>query len=206
MTKDLDKICQLFASDSENVAIALQVLKGNPQLKEQVFTYYQPVLKASNKKTIKSVPLILKKLKAGDGTMKARLQIGTVPEIHSSITQLFLNGLELKTLPDWIRKLSNLKLLALSGCQLNKLPHWIGELSNLEFLSIAGNNVKKLPNSFGNLKSLKTCYLIDNKIQTLPSSVQNLTQLYSLYIKKGNLISHIELNRIKKLLPNIGIH
>lgn len=206
MKTDLEKIYPLLASNSENASVALQILKGNPLLKKEVMVHYQSILKASNRKTLKAIPSILEQLKTGKGTLNARLQIGTIPEIHPFIQELYLNGLELKSIPTWVRKLSNLKLLALSGCQLDKLPSWIGELSNLEFFSIATNQIKKIPPSFGNLQNLTTCYLIDNEITTLPNSIHKLAQLRNIYLKKGNPIAQIELRRVQKLLPNTNFH
>ena len=81
---EVKKICQLLLSDNhQNATIALQLLKENSVLKEKVKEYFLPILKASNKKTIKAIPAIAEQLKSGKGTIKARLQIDTIPEIYN---------------------------------------------------------------------------------------------------------------------------
>lgn len=206
-TKDVEHICQLFASDApENAGLALQLLKGDKELEQKVLHHYRPVLFASNRRTLRSVPAILQQLKAGKGTMNARMQLGPLTEIHASIKRLVLNGEFLEELPEWVRILPNLEELALSDCSLEYLPAWIGDLTNLTFLSIAGNRVKVLPASFGNLTQLECCYLIENGLQTLPDSIQYLKKLKFFYIKKKNNISREELSRIKALLPHTNIY
>lgn len=207
MLQDVKNICQLLTSDNpENVAVALQILKGNAALKEKVTKYFQPILDASNKKTIDAVPSILEQLKQGKGTLKARLQIGTVPEIHHSIESLYLNGQKLDNLPNWVRNLSNLKTLALCSCDLKKIPDWIEELKHLTYLSIADNQIENIPDSFGNLLNLKNCYIVENNIKILPDSIKNLVNLKNFYVKKGNRISEDEIRRIKQVLPQTTVH
>ncbi len=203
---EVKKICQLLLSDNhQNATIALQLLKGKSVLREKVKEYFLPILEASKKKTLKALPAIAEQLKSGKGTIKARLQIDTIPEIYNSIEKLYLNNQNLEVLPEWIKKLSNLKLLALSSCNLKILPEWIGELNQLNFLTIADNKISCLPNSFGNLVNLQNCYIIKNSIQSLPDSIENLSNLKVFYIKKGNNISKKEISKIKKLLPRTKI-
>lgn len=91
-TTELENVCQLFGSDDKtNHQLALQVLKGQPELTEEVKAFFQPILEASKKKTVNSIPSILEQLKKGKGTMKARLQLGTLPFLHPYIENLALN-------------------------------------------------------------------------------------------------------------------
>lgn len=207
MQEEFEHICQLLTSDDENnCQIALQILKGNPILAEKVKIYFTPILTASKKKTLTALPTIMKQLKRGKGTMKARLAIGTLPELFPSITALYINNQPLKEIPEWIGQLSNLGILALSGCQLSQLPNWIGQLTNLTFLSIAGNQIQEIPDTLGNLTKLNCCYLIDNQIQALPNSIVNLTLLKNFYIKKGNSIPSNNYKKIVQLLPDCRVH
>lgn len=206
MQYDKDKIIQLLIStEGDNNKIALQILKGNPQLKDIIQEHFQPLLKAANKKTLKAVPAIVKSLLNGKGKIETRLKIGSIPEIHGSIEKLYLNDTKLEQLPEWIKYLSNLKLLAVSGCGLKVLPEWIGNLTSLNFLTIANNEIDRIPNSFGNLKELQHCYLIQNKIKQLPDSITNLKKLHTIYLKKKNLFSKKEIAKIKTLLPQAKI-
>lgn len=207
MQEDQQKVIQLLVSqDKTNNKLALQLLKGNPELKTAVKAHFQAILDASDKKTLRSIPKIIEELAKGKGTMEARLQLGTVPELLHRMDKLYLNHVHLKELPEWIRGLSNLKLLALSGCGLKKLPEWLGELKSLEFFTIANNDVELIPESFGDLENLQNCYLIENQIKRLPSSIRNLKKLQTLYVSKKNFISRVELNNIKALLPHTRVN
>lgn len=202
MDQDLQHLYQLFASsDSNNQQLALQLLKGQRHLKEKVTAHYQAILEASKKKTIRSVPKILQELKVGKGTIQARLQLGTVPEIHKDIKELFLNSADIDTLPEWIQLLPNLELLALRSCKLKALPDWIGNLSQLNFLSVADNQIKKLPDSIGQLKNLSILYLSNNQIKTLPASMANLTRLRFLYVGRNPMSSPKKVEQLYDLLP-----
>lgn len=204
--EDTARICQLFASDeAANATLALQLLKGDKELEQKVIDHYRPVLFASNRRTLRALPAILQQLKAGKGTMNARMQLGSVPEIHGFIKKIALNGEFLEELPEWIRALPNLKELALSDCSLEELPEWIGELTKLTFLSIADNQVRVIPASIGNLTQLKVCYFSENNLETLPDSIRNLQQLEFFYVSKNN-ISKGELERIRQLLPHTRVY
>ncbi|MCH2046492.1 MAG: leucine-rich repeat domain-containing protein [Saprospiraceae bacterium] len=206
MQEDQQKIIQLLISqDKTNNKLALQLLKGDPELKTAVKAHFQAILNASEKKTLKAVPKIIQELIAGKGVLKARLQIGTVPELYNHINKLYLNNIALKEIPEWIQHLPKLNLLALSGCGLKKLPEWLGKLKSLEFFSIANNDIELIPESFGELERLRNCYLIENQIKCLPGSIGRLKNLKYLYVTKKNPISRVELAKIKALLPHSRI-
>lgn len=68
MIKNVQNVSQLLVSgDSENTALALQIIKGNKELKERVEAYFHPILDASNKKRITALPAILEQLKMRGG-------------------------------------------------------------------------------------------------------------------------------------------
>jgi Leucine-rich repeat (LRR) protein len=206
LDEDVKKVRQLLVSEVlENAQLALELLKGNTDLKNRVQASFQSILDASNKKSLKAIPTIVKQLRLGKGTIKARLQIASVPEIYSSIEFLSLNEERIELVPNWVRHLSNLKGLALSGCHLKELPEWIGELKLLSSLTIADNNIKELPSSFGMLENLEYCYIIHNKLTNLPSSIEGLIHLKQFFVTKGNAISKTEVEEIKKMLPRAKV-
>lgn len=206
MQEEFKRVCQLLTSKTaENNTVALQILKGQLELAQKVEEYFQPILEASKKKSLKALPAVLEQLRIGKGTLPARMQIGTVVELYLSIETLHLNGQPLDKLPEWIKHLTNLKSLALSSCQLKEIPEWIGDLEHLTFLSIADNQIQELPDSIGNLTNLECCYIVGNKLKELPQSITQLSKLKNFYVKEGNFISKTELLKIKELLPNTSI-
>lgn len=206
LDEDVKKVRALLLSEVlENAKLALELLKGNTDLKNRVQVSFQSILDASGRKTLKAIPSIVKQLRLGKGTIKARLQIGAIPEIYSSIQYLSLNEAAIGTVPSWVGSLSNLKGLALSGCGLKELPSWIGELRQLSSLTIADNYVEELPSSFGLLKNLEYCYITNNKLTSLPDSIMGLVCLKQFFITKGNAISKEEVEQVKKILPRAKI-
>ena len=111
------------------------------------------------------------------------------------IVGLGLTHLNLKKLPDCIRKLNNLEILNLAGNQLDEIPTWIGKLTALKKLNIVNNKIKRLPESIGNLTSLEILELSQNEIERLPESIGNLVTLTDLGFGT---------NQLKELPESIG--
>ena len=73
----------------------------------------------------------------------------------------------LNSIPDWLMKLKQLKLLDLSNNRLTKLPDAIENLNTLEELHLLGNKLRLLPETIGNLNSLKRLILSVNLCPTI---------------------------------------
>lgn len=93
---------------------------------------------------------------------------------NSSTRTLTFVGLGLKQLPESLRSLTNLELLALRKNQIKELPEWIGELKGLKALALQENSLKALPKQIGLLSSLTSLYLADNRLESLPEELLKL--------------------------------
>jgi len=101
----------------------------------------------------------------------------------------------LTKLPEALKYLTSLKILALRYNQLTALPEWIGLLSDLECLNLNVNNINALPDSIGSLSSLKNLLLWKNDLQILPDSIGSLSSLNNL---------NLRLNQLKFLPDEVG--
>jgi Leucine-rich repeat (LRR) protein len=73
----------------------------------------------------------------------------------SRLQSLYLAGAPLKTLPEEIRGLVQLRSLDLGSCKhLTALPDALGELTNLASLDVRFSSLTALPKSLGNVKTL----------------------------------------------------
>lgn len=52
MKDDFNKVCQLLTKPPVNSKLALEILKGQPELKKQVEVYFRPLLDLYKKKKI----------------------------------------------------------------------------------------------------------------------------------------------------------
>ena len=103
-------------------------------------------------------------------TAKARMNyyITRLRDNPKPITELTLDQLGLRTLPDSLAKLKNLEKLSLADNQLKVIPESLGNLSNLKDLDLSDNKIKNLPESIGKISNLNNIYLRDNKIKNIP--------------------------------------
>lgn len=91
----------------------------------------------------------------------------------------------LRSIPDTIGNLSNLRELDLSDNNLETLPESIGYLKKLEELYLSGNrNFRRLPDSIGDLENLETLELEETNLESLPKSMERLTKLSRFDISK----------------------
>lgn len=113
-----------------------------------------------------------------------RNRISEISAGISKLTQLdslFLDGdffnkadKKIKTLPDDICQLRNLKKLTLKDNVIEKLPACIDGLSSLISLDLRGNLITLLPASFSKLQSLQVLDLKSNDLQGLPADFSSL--------------------------------
>lgn len=94
-----------------------------------------------------------------------------------SIKYINLDGWSLKSIPEQVFGLTNLKSLSLEFNQLERIPDSISNLKSLKYLYLNYNNLRTLPDSIGSLSSLKELGIAHNDIHDLPESLKNLKSL-----------------------------
>ncbi len=95
------------------------------------------------------------------------------PKQHTSDLKRFEAGL--KKVPETMREVRDLELLALKGNQIQELPQWIGELSALKAIGLMGNHLRTLPREMGSLSRLVGLFLRENRLETLPETLRTLS-------------------------------
>lgn len=106
--------------------------------------------------------------------------IGKLTSLHT----LSLQGTYLKTLPEGISRLANLRILSLGYChQLDELPSGLSRFTGLRSLTLrrACDNLRALPDMISALVSLETleCTYC-TALEALPASIGRLHSLHSL--------------------------
>jgi internalin A len=98
----------------------------------------------------------------------------TAEKYGSGTRAIDLRNLGLKEVPQSIRDLGELELLALANNMLRELPEWICELTKLKAIGLSGNRLPRLPQHLGSLRGLRALYLQNNELEELPASLEGL--------------------------------
>jgi len=109
----------------------------------------------------------------------------------------------IKEIPPSIRLLSKLESLVISVQAIKKLPDDLKELKSLKILAINDTYIEDIT-VISQLRSLEGLYLFGCGLKTLPNDLSNLRNLRILGLT-GNSISPEELDRLKISLPNCRI-
>lgn len=116
------------------------------------------------------------------GEIVYRLENAHVVELYISYCNLTI-----KTIPDELFQLVNLKRLDLSLNQLVSVPPLITKFKQLEYLNLSFNHISRLPTTFNKLLNMVELNLSDNYLETLPLSFFSLSNLKKLRLN-GNKI------------------
>lgn len=87
------------------------------------------------------------------------------------VTQLFLNGIDLKEIPDEVFELKNIERLDCVNNKINSLPKSFSNLSELKTLFLFSNNITEIPEEVIFLKKLELFEIHDNPIKSIPAEL-----------------------------------
>jgi internalin A len=119
-----------------------------------------------------------------------KLDLETLPEQVRELTQLRQINLmvnRLTHLPEWLAELGLLESILLSGNQLTALPDSLGQLAKLIMLDVSSNQLRVLPDSLGQLAQLQFLTILHNQLSALPDSLGQLAQLHYLNVSNNQL-------------------
>lgn len=169
-----------------------------------------------------SVDNTIKRPNPAPGARKKSSNAEVIKELNKcreeNSVRLDLAKRSIHLLPSSIKELTQLTELYLYGNKLQSLPAEVGCLVNLETLALSENSLTSLPDSLGNLKQLRMVDLRHNKLREIPSVVYRLTSLTTLYLRFNRITSvekdiknlsnltmlSIRENKIKQLPAEIG--
>jgi Leucine-rich repeat (LRR) protein len=219
MPSDIIKIRQLLLSGGDNAKVAIQLLKGDPNLKAQIEQEFAPALEALGKKRLSSLVTWISKFRSGERLHKnEKLALMAYPLFAQQLERFDLADSRLKALPEHFRYLPHLKSLNLSINKITTFPKQLLELKNLEELYINHNHLSSFPPILTQLVTLKKLYLAGNKLKTIPSEISQLIALDHLDLYNNRLHKipngitllsnlktlHLGKNHLRLLPQNIG--
>jgi hypothetical protein len=114
-----------------------------------------------------------------------KIFLDTNQEAINMVELVDLSEVELKCVPEDLKKFKNLKILKLSYNDITKLPSWIGDLKNLESIDLSFNKLESLPEELSDLNKLKILDLFNNNLKDLPKGFSKLESLDSLDLSKN---------------------
>jgi internalin A len=91
--------------------------------------------------------------------------------------------------PETLKNLRKLQELALVGWGLRSVPEWISDLSELKKLNLSSNQITTIPTSILRLQKLDTLWLHQNLFETFPELVTQLSNLQALSISNNRIAS-----------------
>jgi internalin A len=137
---------------------------------------------------------------SGNGLMELPPEIGKLTQLETLILgkvdkwewvngELVLKLItnELKTLPEELAKLENLKTLNLSGNPLTTIPKSVFEISSLKSLTASRVGLSEIPEAIRQLTNLTKLYLWKNLIHEIPSVIGQLMDLTVLELRDNQI-------------------
>ena len=97
-----------------------------------------------------------------------------------NLFELRIEFLNIDSIPEFVRKMTKLKVLKANNNNLNSLPTWISELSNLEELKVGYNKIKTVPKGLRELKNFK---ILELQWNSLPKEEVEKIKEWFKYIK-----------------------
>ncbi len=88
----------------------------------------------------------------------------------------------IRTLPEEICELTNIRVMGITGLEMRSLPDNFDKLVNLRALDLNYNSFFDIPKQLFGMKGLKHLYITDNGIQSVPDEICGMTGLQTLIL------------------------
>ncbi|MDD5031548.1 MAG: leucine-rich repeat domain-containing protein [Patescibacteria group bacterium] len=149
-----------------------------------------------------TLPTIIEKQKPAEVNTGTPADIGSPSSAEKPANnKLDLSSQQLKKVPDYVFKLTNLEELDLSNNQLTgAIQAEIRHLQKLKVLKADNNLMTGVPAEIGQLQNLQILDLSNNQLTGLPYELGNLKNLKTFNIS-GNNYSTLDLGIITEKLP-----
>ncbi|MEG3971581.1 leucine-rich repeat domain-containing protein [Microcoleus sp. T2B6] len=108
---------------------------------------------------------------------------------NSGTTTLKLIINQLRTLPEELRSLLNLRSIDLSGNRFGKMPELLLEMKQLESLNLVSIGLTEIPDAIGQLSNLTELNLSNNQITSIPEFIGKLSNLTQLDLSNNHITS-----------------
>lgn len=105
---------------------------------------------------------------------------------NRQITNLNLENNQISKIPEWIKELTDLKVLYLTGNAINDIHH-LTALPSLEVLHLNNNCITHIPDDVTNWTYLKRLFVNGNLLDKLPGSLGQLQELKILLAAENNI-------------------
>lgn len=113
---------------------------------------------------------------------------------------LRITNTKLKSIPEGLEKLSELKIFIFDHNFELVDPIKIAAIPSLRFLSISQCNLTSLPFEISDFKSLKTLILSDNKLTSLPAEIKDFESLETLILSDNKLTAlPVEIGKLQSI-------
>ncbi|MEG4292743.1 leucine-rich repeat domain-containing protein [Microcoleus sp. C2C3] len=127
----------------------------------------------------------------GKCTQLETLVLGKVEDwrwVHGKLSPKLITN-QLRTLPEELRSLLNLRSINLSGNPFGKMPEVLLEMKQLESLNLVSIGLTEIPDAIGQLSNLTLLYLIENQITSIPEVIGQLSNLTDIYLSDNQITS-----------------
>jgi internalin A len=136
---------------------------------------------------------------------KALLDCSNLEEIYYRASLIKESGVQLKALPNNLKRLSKLTTLELGLHAFTTLPKVVCELPILRTLVLSGNRIRSISPEIKKLTNLTTLDLSKNRLKTVPPEMCELPQLSQLSLKENNFATFPESLSKLTALTNLAI-
>jgi Leucine-rich repeat (LRR) protein len=180
----------LHSVEESNVQIALEIAKGDENLKDHVRAYDSLYLG----------------LNFGNyGGWFGEIKAHHIVKLNK-LTILDREAKKLEEdLPIGIGHLINLTSINLSCNEITHIPQSIGSLKKLRSLKLQNNKLESLPEEIGQCENLTYLLLSNNPLQSLPiEAIVNLKKLKELHLR-GVQLKGKDLQTLQEKLPNCEV-